>query len=576
MTSLGNATNRTLLIYVGGDAAMNLSRASTGQELVSASGQTIALLGTISPASVLATAPAAATTTLGKIAIDIQSGNAPSIGDLISIAGNVMSIVGATASYVPAAQGIASFALVSGKLISTAGLLIDAPDFGRAVFNILNPGNDNESLSDAETIRDVISTGQAGEGSIFDANGNVIGSRTTDGTTTTDRYISQDGERVTTTDYGNGETSTLTIHKDGTSDSLLIESSATGTYYRKITSLSKDSDEIEVGFLDIHGNYIRRTIYLDDSTTHIVYTDGIPELSTTTTIPSIGTRKEQIFSFKEKSFTEKLYENDNLILKTKNGILRFTSEESEMGYTHQKHYAKSGLIEMEIKIYHSGKTEILNYRDGTLESLDEISSASSKHTAYTPAGDPSYFVEKINNTKVVEIYYKNGKIEHEYFNNDGLITSQEYWLEKSDHLNYENPSTATDELPNLTTPNRGMTSISHGMLNAQTPDLSKTQLTHQPNGANKPNSITISDLLLQPSDTEITSALLNLTNASDSAPKPPNPINLHHESANKNSDDLKILETEFFDEKQNVNGYLTADFNTTRHLLDEQQLDQLL
>ncbi|WP_186100155.1 hypothetical protein [Burkholderia gladioli] len=157
-----------------------------------------------------------------------------------------------------------------------------------------------------------------------------------------------------------------------------------------------------------------------------------------------------------------------------------------------------------------------------------------------------------------------------------MITSQEYWPEKSDHLNYENPSTATDELPNLTTPNRGMTSISHDMLNAQTPDLSKTQLTHQPNGANKPNSITISDLLLQPSDTEITSALLNLTNASDSAPKPPNPINLHHESANKNSDYLKILETEFFDEKQNVNGYLTADFNTTRHLLDEQQLDQLL
>ncbi|WP_186102731.1 hypothetical protein [Burkholderia gladioli] len=175
-----------------------------------------------------------------------------------------------------------------------------------------------------------------------------------------------------------------------------------------------------------------------------------------------------------------------------------------------------------------------------------------------------------------ELVSAPGKIEHEYFNNDGLITSQEYWPEPSDHFNYEKPSTATDELPNLTIPNRGMTSISHGMLNAQTPDLSKTQLTHQSDGENEPNSITISDLLLQPSDTEITSALFNLTKASDSAPKPPTPINPHHESANKNSDDLKILEADLFDEKQNVNGYLTADLNTTKYLLDERPLDQLL
>lgn len=101
--SISGLVNGVISFFVVGDNAISAEEAgkNNGAQIVSASGQIIATIASITPTGAIATTPGAAVVTAMKITIDVQSGNGVSWSDVASLIGNVVSFVGGVAFFVP-------------------------------------------------------------------------------------------------------------------------------------------------------------------------------------------------------------------------------------------------------------------------------------------------------------------------------------------------------------------------------------------------------------------------------------------------------------------------------------------
>ena len=104
--------SKSVIIITTADGLASISSDPAPMNIISSSGQILTAIVSRSPAGTIAIAPGAAVVTALKITSDVQSGGSISPGDVISIAGNIVGIVGAV--------GVVT---VGGAVVVTAGVL---------------------------------------------------------------------------------------------------------------------------------------------------------------------------------------------------------------------------------------------------------------------------------------------------------------------------------------------------------------------------------------------------------------------------------------------------------------------
>ncbi len=138
----------TISFLVVGDNALSAGNAGLkeGATLVSASGQIVATIGSVTPAGTIATNPAAAMVTVMKITVDIQAGRPVQRADLISAGGNLIATAAAIACFIPGGQPIGTGAIILGNLLNIGGLVLDRDQIGDAFKSVYDAVVDNGSV----------------------------------------------------------------------------------------------------------------------------------------------------------------------------------------------------------------------------------------------------------------------------------------------------------------------------------------------------------------------------------------------------------------------------------------------
>jgi len=94
--SAGKLIEYGVVVISTADGATSIYNDPTPINTLSCGGQMISgALSLVGPATALATAPAAATLTIGKITVDVQNGKGVNPGDIIALTGNAVAIIGA-------------------------------------------------------------------------------------------------------------------------------------------------------------------------------------------------------------------------------------------------------------------------------------------------------------------------------------------------------------------------------------------------------------------------------------------------------------------------------------------------
>jgi len=121
--------------------------------LVSAGGQLIATIGSVTPAGTIATAPGAATATLMKITLDAQAGRNVQAGDVLGVIGNVLSLAGAVVSYIPPLALWGKIANYAGTAIVAGSVYVDHETIGQVLGTVWDAlaGNKTPTLSVGES-----------------------------------------------------------------------------------------------------------------------------------------------------------------------------------------------------------------------------------------------------------------------------------------------------------------------------------------------------------------------------------------------------------------------------------------
>ncbi|WP_148669195.1 beta strand repeat-containing protein [Burkholderia pyrrocinia] len=177
----------SITILVAGDNALSAENAgNSGATLVSASGQLVAAIGSITPAGSIATAPGAAAVTLMKITLDLQSGAGASYGDIASVIGNLLSLTGGVIAFVPGLQAPGIGLTILGNVANGVGLYSDRQQIIGAFQNLWNSMQSGQSVSTGapalQEIQGTLTSQSWFESGERSALGNATGQIASDGT----------------------------------------------------------------------------------------------------------------------------------------------------------------------------------------------------------------------------------------------------------------------------------------------------------------------------------------------------------------------------------------------------------
>jgi hypothetical protein len=186
---MASTTEISVAVISVGDSASSIYNEPTPINVLSTSGQVIAgTLSLIGPGTTIGLTPAAATLTIAKIITDGNSGSNISPGDILSLTGNIVAIVG-----VIGGAGIAFPAFAIGAAIGLLGVAINQEvipwtgSFGKKTINVISPtiGTNPDPKVKVKVVRyvdplildldgDGLEISPLSKGVLFDANGDTI------------------------------------------------------------------------------------------------------------------------------------------------------------------------------------------------------------------------------------------------------------------------------------------------------------------------------------------------------------------------------------------------------------------
>ena len=129
--SIGKTVEYGAVFVTTADASSSVVKDSSPINVLSNGGQVVTGIASLTgPAGTIATAPAALTLTTGKIITDAKNGDAISSGDILSVTGNTVAIIGAVGVALGAPVAIPALAI--GTAINMLGVAINQGWFEKA------------------------------------------------------------------------------------------------------------------------------------------------------------------------------------------------------------------------------------------------------------------------------------------------------------------------------------------------------------------------------------------------------------------------------------------------------------
>jgi len=126
---MGTIVDFGAVVVTTADGAASMLANPSSVNILSSTGQVIAAAVSLSPAGTIAIAPGAAVVTGLKIVADVQGGNTISGGDILSIAGNIVGVIGAVGAVTVGGSVIVAAAGI-GLGLAIAGAALNSTDSG--------------------------------------------------------------------------------------------------------------------------------------------------------------------------------------------------------------------------------------------------------------------------------------------------------------------------------------------------------------------------------------------------------------------------------------------------------------